>query len=265
MNDKLQFNQEMKESEIEKSILLLGEAIKRKIIVYEHANPTKENCYISSGYISGLYFPNSVIYLNNGTHKNYDFVCIAKIDFKLCFVYSLKENAKSIFKNIDLKPFFYDEIESVIYSYEERKIKSQLEKRLCDYEKTLCDLNKITRNKTKAGEDFKVLNKCFNNCVITLNYNLYNTKITGFKINYGLIYRYFKEERENINADDIQNAILQEKERLQQSIKNTKNALKNVFANYTKMLQLKEKTKAFFDSLTNGEKYIFSETFKTMI
>ena len=266
--NKLFLNQEMKPEEIDEAITLLNEALKRNIFTYEHANPIKENCYISSGYISGLYFPNTTLLLNServyNAHKNYNFSCIAKIDYKLCFVYSLKDEINPVFKSLKLKPFIYDEIESVLYSYEERQIKSKLEARLKEHNKRLQDLQKITRSKTKTGEDFKILNKSFNNCVITINHNLYDSKITGFKINYDY-YIYFKDEKESINADIIEAEIKKAIEQEKKSINNTKTALKKLFSNYTKMLKIKDNCKAFFNSLENGENYIFKEVFKSMI
>lgn len=45
------------------------------------ADPLKENCYISSGSIAGVYFPNSIILLNDTIYNYYNiynFVCIGK-------------------------------------------------------------------------------------------------------------------------------------------------------------------------------------------
>lgn len=45
------------------------------------ADPLKENCYISSGSIAGVYFPNSIILLNDTIYDYYNiynFVCIGK-------------------------------------------------------------------------------------------------------------------------------------------------------------------------------------------
>lgn len=259
---KLSFNQEMTESDIKKAIELLREAIKRKIITFKHANPIKENCYISSGYISGLYFPNSEIILNNGTHKYYNFVCIAKIDFKLCFVYSLKEEGAEIFKS--LKEYTSDPIESVLYSYDERQIIDNFNSHLRNYNDRLKQLLKIERVKTKAGEDFKRLQDNFKNCSLSFSYEWNSAKISSYKIN-GVYFNISDPiTAEELTADYIQNRINEEIKRTQAQIKQIEKAQKNTYANYKKMLALKEKCISFFKSLEYGE-YTYKEQFKKML
>jgi hypothetical protein len=266
MENKLLFNSEMNESEIGKALNLLKEALRREVLSYTHANPVKDNCYISSNYISGLYFPNSVITLNSdlvyNAHKNYRFSCIAKIENKLCFVYALKDEASDNIKKI-LKPFIYDEIESMIYSYEERQVKSNLESKLKDYTQRKEKLLSIKRVYKKDKSDFALLNKCFTNCNITFEYSYFDNTLTAYNLTYNeCIYRSDEQRKKPLTANEIEQAIKEKIAYYSERISDTKNALKNLYKNIVKMKKLIKTCKAFFDSLTNGEEYAIKEQFK---
>ena len=265
-NDKLLFNQEMNENDIKKALNLLKEALKREVLSYTHADPIKENCYISSGYISGLYFPNSKIKLNSdlvyNEHKNYNFSCIAKIDYKLCFVYALKDEASDNIKRV-LKNFVYDEIESILYSYEERQVKSNLESKLKDYTQRKEKLQTIKRVYKKDNSDFALLNKCFTNCNITFEYSYFDRALTSYNLTYNeRIYRSDEQQKQPLTANEIEQAIKDKIVYYDKRISETKNALKNLYKNIVKMKKLIKTCKAFFDSLTNGEEYAMKEQFK---
>lgn len=267
MNEnKLPFNTEMNENDIKKAINLLKEALKREVLSYTHANPLKENCYISSGYISGLYFPNSVIKLNSdlvyNAHKNYRFCCIAKIEYQLCFVYALKDETSDNIKKV-LKDFIYDDIESIIYSYEERQVKSNLENKLKDYTQRKEKLLTIKRVYKKDNSDFSLLNKCFTNCNIAFEYSSFHNTLTAYNLNYNeRIYRSDEQRKQPLTASEIEQAIKEKIVYYSERISETKNALKNLYKNIVKMKKLIKTCKAFFDSLTNGEEYAIKEQFK---
>lgn len=265
-NEKLSLNSEMNENDIKKALNLLKEALKREVLSYTHADPLKENCYISSGYVSGLYFPNSKIILNSdlvyNAHKNYRFSCIAKIDYQLCFVYALKDETSDNIKKV-LEPFIYDEIESIIYSYEERQVKSKLESRLKDYTQRKEKLLNIKRVYKKDKSDFSLLNKCFTNCNITFDYSYFDSTLTSYNLAYDeTIYRSDEQRKQPLTANEIEQAIKNKIVYYNERISETKTALNNLYKNIVKMKKLIKTCKAFFDSLTNVEQYAIKEQFK---
>ena len=84
---------QMTTKEQKQALIYFNEWIKKGNATTKHANPTQENCYISSGDIWGLYFPNTQIILNNANKHHYNFLCVAKNNYNvLGVVYSLKMN-----------------------------------------------------------------------------------------------------------------------------------------------------------------------------
>ena len=266
-DEKMPFNQTMTEAEQIEALRLLKEAIKRGVIRYEHADPIKQNCYISSSYIEGLYFPNTSFYLTAEKHTFYNVCAIAKINYNLCLVYSLKDDTPDNLKE-HLKEFTSDTLESLIYSYEERQILSELNKRIKEHKSELETLTKIKRVYKKNGEDFALLSKCFEGYYsFYIGRSWFNGEATEIKINGVSLWRSDearKQSREP-SAEEVEALICQYIQTNKDYINKYERAKKTTRQNYLKMSKLVNTCKAFFDTLQNGEYYIFKKQFKDMI
>lgn len=270
--------QEMTEQEIKEGLKLFKMVFKRGLATYEHANPLEENCYISScGDLIGVYFPNSVIKFNK--HKNYDFVCISKVNNKLCLVFSLKyEIAEKQRTNPPKNIYFVldnyqvDTIESLVYSYEYLKIKDKLEKQKKEYQSVLNALNNIKLITRKNGEKFK---KVLDNFELLTTYgkaNIYfdycfcSPIVNSVKIgNLLTMYRNDEDKKKNITptVEEVQELINKYKGYYLDYINREQTELKNLFNNYCKLEKLAEKVKEFKKSVVSW--YNFDDTFIEMV
>ena len=144
-----------------------GEALKQfktvlnlKKISYntEHANPLKQYCYISSGDVEGIYFPNSEIFYND----YFNFVCVAKQDSKLGIVAEYKENyfKSKILSNDDFIFYSFDEL---IYTKDELRTLETLNRELKQIKNELKVLNAIQYQTKKDGGEFSNLLKNIKN------------------------------------------------------------------------------------------------------
>ena len=153
----LDFIYSMKEEEQKEALKLLALAIKEKKISYnpEHASPLKENCYISSGSVEGIYFPNTE-FINDAIYK---VVCVAKYKGELGIIfeyvgrYANPENKNN---------YNFSSFEYLLYNYDERKILESLNAEIKVYNEDLQAINLIELQTKKDGTEFADFSKNFN-------------------------------------------------------------------------------------------------------
>lgn len=266
--NKLNGNKPLNEAEIKEGLTLLKEGLKRGVFSYEHADPIAQNCYISSGFIEGLYFPNTTLKLNALKHLNYSIICIAKIGCKISLVYELKEDTDQRLK-AHLKDFISDSLECLVYSADELAIINKLRARIKEHSDTLENVAKFKRVYKKNGEDFADLVKNFEG-VYSISLSRVYGEATAYALTINADYymnRHDEDKAKNPTptAEEIERLISEYKARERDTLEKYKKALKSAPSNYRKAQKLANACKEFLNTLTNGEFYIFTEQLKSMI
>ena len=144
---------EMNTNEIKEAIKQVKQCIKKGVITYTHANPIEQNCYISSGDVIGLYFPNSEI---DYYKEHFDFVAVVKKGEKLGICYEFKED----FRNNGsqwTQGYFFASFDELLNSPNELRLIEAINKDLRQYNDDLEILNNIKLIYKKDGGEFKNL------------------------------------------------------------------------------------------------------------
>lgn len=245
---------ELQENEIKEALKVLNTLIKNGNILYDekHANPAHENCYISSGAVAGVYFPNSIItniYNAEGEQVLADgqqVVCISKtpegqvgmvLRFNDDLIFNTKnETLKNYYNN-----YFFESFESLLYTYEERRTIELLNNNIYAVKKDIELLNNIKFITKKDGGVFADLKKNLDpepqkNIFINSNYDGKNIKIyyTNNKNNYSIhhdiiIYDVESVEALKIAIDEYKKEKNKYIEALEADLKNIKKIFKLVY------------------------------------
>lgn len=167
--------QEMNQEEINQAIKLLSQAIKSKRIGFDYENPIQQHCYISSGDIEGIYFPNSELkpiapceHLN----KHHNIFAVVKYNNELGFCYSYKdeyiEEATKNATNEETKATIAQRLsrahfvgfDEILYDCRARAIKQELEKNITALKTDVETLKHIKPIYKKDGKPFADITKC---------------------------------------------------------------------------------------------------------
>lgn len=264
-------NTELTEKEIKESLTLLKLAIQKKIFAYEHADPTKENCYISSGYISGVYFPNSEIIqlnpMNKRKHPNYKVDCIGKYKGELGVYYSLRED-----NNINPKimhyfdTYIFEPFQDLIYDYHYNKIIKKIDNDIKYYKEDLELLQRIKRVYKKNGENFAKVLQNFTGANLYFSFSILSSCVSSVQVNGRISLYRTNENREKSDTptvDEVEQLINQEKEKYHNWINDKEKAKKDLSKNFAKFQKIIEELKKFSKSVPNW--YDFQEEIKSML
>ena len=139
-----------------------------------HADPIQQNCYISSGSVEGIFFPNSVI---KYCDRYFDFVAVVKNEnnaLGICSEY--KEDAPHI---LPKNEYCFTSFDSLLYTKDELTIIEELKKRIKYAENDIKVLSAIRFTTKKTGEPFADLKKNIEehpaeNLRVYARYNNYN-------------------------------------------------------------------------------------------
>lgn len=228
---------EMNEKEIAEAIKQLKKCIKKGVITYTHANPVEQYCYISSGDITGLFFPNSEI---DYFKEHFDFIAVVKKYDKLGICYEYKEEFRRNGAQWTQDPFFasFDEL---LNSQNELLLIDAINKDLQQYNDNLEVLANIKLVYKKDGGEFKNLVQAIDQNP-SPNITMY-AHITGFhndelKIDYAKRCKNAQGDEYNIykhytlwnisSYDDIINQTAKATEQIKQYVEKLKSELKQV-------------------------------------
>lgn len=263
--------QEMTEKEIEESLKLFSKLLKRNGYGYQHANPLKENCYISSSDVIGVYFPNSVI--EHPTHKSYNLTALSKVNNKLCVVFTLKDEI--YFRQQENPPknfYFYldqykaDTIESLLYDCDFLKIKEKINNRIKEYDNIINALKDIKRVSKENGEPFaNVLKNFESKSYLYFDYCILSPVVNSVKI--GQVLTMYREDEDKKKADtpaveEVQELINKYLGYYNGYKANATEDLKNLEKYYLKLQKIAESVKEFKNLVNNW--YDFKDTFESM-
>lgn len=265
------FTQPMNENEIKEALKLFKKLLSKRanIYTYEHANPIQQNCYISScDCIIGVYFPNSVIKAT--IHKNYTICSLSKVNNKLGVVFSLNDdfaNSLSEKEKIYFDDYIFYSFDDLLYTYEEKKIKEAIEKRIKDYTHNLETLSKIKRVYKKNGEPFARLLDNFTGVNIRLNYCILSPVVSSIKINYDELWLYRTQENKEKcdipTLEEMTELLRDTTERTTKALKQEKENLKQLETTFKRFEKLTKALKSFFDETPN--KYDYKKQLEYMI
>lgn len=266
--------QTLSDKEIEEGLTLFAKYIKK--VGYTHADPLRENCYISSSFITGVYFPNTV-FNTDQKHPSYNITSVSKVNGVLGVVYSLKESVKESVKEKATEKarfllndylFLFYSFDELLYSYEFKQIKRAICERLQHYEQELNALNDIKRLYKKDGEPFAVLQKNFNKN-ISFERSLFTGSVSCVKFwgyrDYIYLYRTDENRKAHAepNADEVSELLNAYKNNLIERINTNKNTLKTLERDYTRFEKAVKTLKEFKQSVNNWGDY--SKVLNTMI
>lgn len=263
--------QELNEKEIEESLKLFSKLLKRNGYGYQGANPIKENCYISSSDIIGIYFPNSVI--EHPTHKSYDLTALSKINNKLCVVFTLKDEI--YFKQQENPPkniYFYldqykaDTLESLLYDYDFLNIKEKITRRIKEYDEIIAVLTNIKRVSRKNGEPFaNVLKNFESKSYLYFDFCICSPVVSSVKIGQVLtMYRADenKKKTDTPTVEEVQELIIQYLGYYAGYKALAEEDLKNLEKYYLRLKKIAESVKDFKNLVNNW--YDFKDSFESM-
>ena len=253
--------QTMSATEQKEAIRLLNLAIKQHQFDYKHANPMQQNCYISSGSVEGIFFPNTEIYATaNGNHfaPCHEFVALVKYngDLGICFAYkdeylqeltknATEENKQHIYNR--LSGYYFEPLANIVYTYEERTLIDELQKRISKLKTDIATLKNIKVIYKKDGKPFANILNAFDPkpycdvsiraCIeayatnITIYESITHIAASGDKYNtYNTIYLYGIESAEQIlpKVRELINNYTASIEELNRDIKNIKKVSKAI-------------------------------------
>lgn len=208
----------------------------------KNLNLKNECCYISSGDIIGVYFPNLEFEMSRkNTRIDINFVCIGvnKETSESGLIYNINYiDSPSAAINGD----YFESFDELLTTYEEREIRKKINQEIKRLNEELRVLKSIKRVTKKDGKDFQNLSKNFIiengkiNCQESYNqYNVpecrYNASIKLYKYNFGGyadnaeidIYKIDK-----ITADDVSNQIKLTIENREKQLKEYERKLNNL-------------------------------------
>ena len=179
----------------------------------KNADPIKENCYISSGAVVGVFFPNTEIILNK-YYNFWDFACLGKNENnELGFWLSLKpEHYENNHPKGYLQEFCF--IPFIVIDSKYFEIKKRIENDIQELKNKLFTLNSIKPNYKKNGSSLANINKWFtckyknkytgteneNNIVFEASRSWGDSTITSIKITFYYNYEeyhYLQEKDKN--------------------------------------------------------------------
>ena len=153
---------EMTKQEQTEALKHFKNAIKNRLIEYDkqHADPTLENCYISSSDLIGIYCPNSVITKINGIGNWWTFRALAKTDQGLGIALITNDDKMpEAVKKFYVNDFDFITFDELFYSKEELQTIQELNNKIKEYNDTIKVLNYIQFTTKKDGSDFLDLTK----------------------------------------------------------------------------------------------------------
>lgn len=226
----------MTDEEQKQALKEFRQVIKMGRISYTHADPLKENCYITSGEIWGLFFPNSEIVAENYKPEKYEFIAVIKNGGDFGAVFEDVTDAPQKFAFID--PYIFVPFRDMIYNRTESRIIQELEQRIKTAEKDLFILNNIKYVTKKDGAPFENIKKNFDPQPAE------NIKLSVCRDDYRFIF-YLSESKTSKNGvnynnyynidiwcgnsfDALKTAVEQAKAGRAQSIRDYKNDIKNI-------------------------------------
>lgn len=245
---------EMTQNEIKEALANFKKCLKMGLFTYEHADPLKEYCFISSSDIMGLYFPNSEIKTQAKMGFSpcwYDFIALAKVGDALGFVVSFnEENAPDAIKRFEVNEDIFVSFNEVLFSPEERRTIEEIEARINDLKSDLKVINNIKYITKKDGKPFKDIFKNIDpqpeaNKRITYwadSWGYYRISLSeemtsknGVKYN-----NYYRLDVYNPESlEDLQNTLSRFKEQKEQHIKEYQNDIKNIKKIFEKAQEFK--------------------------
>lgn len=266
MENKNEFTtQEMTQKEINDSLMLFKKYLKK--ISYEHANPTQENCYISSSDIIGVYFPNTQF--KTKLHQNYNLTCISKVNNKLGVIFVKKDEINDKLSEF-LPLYFFEDFDTLLYSRYFLQIREEINKDIKQTEELKNVLLNIKRVYRVNGQPFKNLLENFMGAHLYIDYGFTfsGTPIAqSLKINYDKIVIYrddeSKQQRNTPTIEEIENLIKDKIARYNIYINEQKNALKHLEKDFSKFEKICNDLKAFRKATYNY--YKFENVLKYMI
>lgn len=243
--------QPMTTTDKKEALNLLKLGIKNGYITYTHANPIEQNCYISSGSIEGLYFPNSQM---NFGHSLMKFVCIAKINSEICVVHQwLKDCPRACEGDYEKEP-----LEGFVKSSEQIEIEHAFKKAIAGYEEALKDLGKIKRVRTKDGSDYKTLSRNFEGCYqFIIERSHWNANILWVELGGETLY--IHGEKQSLTADEVEALINDKKTYYADMLKKKQNALKKVPQRMAYFFKRMASLREWANSLDEEEYYSYKE------
>lgn len=256
--EKLYNNQPMTTTDKKEALNLLKMAIKNGYITYTHANPIEQNCYISSGSVEGLYFPNSQM---NFGHSLMRFVCIAKVGAELCVIHQwLKDCPRRANKG----DYEKEPLEGYAKSREQIELEHTFKKSIRDYKEALDNLAKIKRVRAKDGSDYKTLSRNFEGCYsFQIENHLFSDKIFCLKINGEHLYPH--EEKTSLTADEVEALVNDKKTYYADMLKKKQTALKKVPQRMARFFKQVASLRGWINSLDKEEYYTYRDMFQQAV
>lgn len=155
----------MNETEQGEALKYLAKIIKSGIfkVSEESTQGIKDGfCYISSGDVEGIYFPNTIIKETERSkvnHPNYNIIALAKNESGVVgVVYALKDDIKPSLKKF-FNNYIFESLENIYYSFYEREALNELKNNIKELEKDNYLLSMIKYQTKKDGSNFKELTK----------------------------------------------------------------------------------------------------------
>lgn len=249
--------QPMTNTDIKEALKLLKMGIEKGYIKYTHANPIEQNCYISSGSIEGLYFPNSRM---NFGHSLMRFVCIAKINAVICVIHEWLEDCPRAYKG----EYESEPLEGFAKSREQIEIEHTFKNSIAGYEEAIKDLEKIKRVRTKDGSDFKTLSRNFEGCYqFVVERSAWNSNILWVKL--GSQTLYLHEEKTSLTADEVEALINDKKDYYADMLKKKRTALKKAPQRMARFFKQVASLREWINSLDKEEYYTYKELFEKAV
>lgn len=253
---------EKEQKEVIKQFKIFLESNKNTLEIKENGiDPFKENCYISTQDIAGIYFSNNEIEIKND--RFYTFLCIGKNDRGEFGYYTILKDAQDIepkyrsvigrLETYHFKPFI--KINEAYF-----KIKNKMLESLKKYENNLNILKSFKVVTKKDGSMFKDYNKNFIftsnqeekspiiTCDRSWSYNYITSIDIFFNYNYKIYYYLDRGEKDKkyYNIEDLftpqnlyNNIILKEIEETQKKIQELKKNLKDLLKDFLKIEKMK--------------------------
>lgn len=244
--------QNMSEKEIKEGLKLFSLYIQKTNTTIRNADPIKENCYITSGDIIGVYFPNSEILTPE--HKYfYDFCSISKVNNELGVIWSLKDekhDPETMRPLGWLNEYIFCSFDEAIYGSQFVDAKHELLKRTRAKEKELNALKSIKRIYKKDGGQFAEFTKNYNvKFILEKSFSNVGYCWAKFCFNYDDYTIYLKSENV-LTIEYMDQCIAENIAKVENKIKEYKNALKSLLKDFAKVQKATQQLK---EVLKNNE------------
>lgn len=155
----------MTQQDINTALTMLKKIIKAGYIeiATESSQDLNANCYISSGDVEGVYFPNTILKETATSlkkHPSYNILALAKNEAgALGVVYALKDDIKQELKRFYNNIYIFETLDNLYYTYYEKEALSKLNNNIKELEKENYFLSMIKYQCKKDGGDFSQLEK----------------------------------------------------------------------------------------------------------